>query len=110
MKAEDFAIETTTIINEHRKAFVNLYLKNGGEPSGAILNILTKISETGNEMGFQMKQYYVSDTVNNALLGALEPFMLEKIRANPEKIYVIFIYNELVACHFLVDDYHVVNN
>lgn len=102
MTVEQFATETSRLINENNKALVDCYIQSGKEDSGAL------ILQISND---ELKYYYISETKNKVLYDNLEPFMLEKIKANPEKIYVIsYGENKLVACHFLVNDFHVANN
>jgi hypothetical protein len=102
MTAEQFGTETSMIINENHKALVDCYVQNGKEDSGALLLQL---------FNDELKYYYISETKNKVLYDKLEPFMLERIKANPEKIYIAcFGENSLVACHFLSNDIPVPNN
>jgi hypothetical protein len=102
MNEKQFAKETARIIKENRKELVDCYKLNAKDDYGALL-----LQFTENEMNY----FYVSKDYNEAMYASLKPFMIEKINKNPEKIYVICVGpKSLVACHFMVDDFHVRNN
>lgn len=92
MTPQNFATETGRIINENHNELVSLYLNKGKEDTGALLLMFSNK---------EMNYCYISETQNKILFDKLEPFMKDKIRNNPDKIYVICLNGEgIVACHF----------
>ena len=93
MTPQEFAEETGKVIQDYKKVIVDCYETYPKESISAILLLFKKKT---------MEYYYISENHNKLLLDKLEPFMIEKLKLNQDKLGVISIGDKgLVSCHFL---------
>jgi hypothetical protein len=88
-----FAFETGKVIQDYKKVIVDCYQTYPKESISAILLLFKKNT---------MEYYYISENHNKPLLNILEPFMIERLKLNQDKLGIISIGDKgLVSCHFL---------
>ena len=93
MTPQKFATETGKVIQDYKNVIIDCYQTYPKESISAILLLFKKNT---------MEYYYISENVNKPLFDKLEPFMVERLKLNQDKLGVISIGdNDLVSCHFL---------
>jgi hypothetical protein len=93
MTPQKFATETGKVIQDYKKVIIDCYKSYQKESTSAILLFFRENT---------MEYYYISENVNKPLFDKLEPFMVERLKLNQDKLGIISIGDKgLVSCHFL---------
>ena len=95
MTPQKFAVETGKIIQDYKKVIVDCYKSYPKESISAVLLFFRKE---------RLEYYYVSENHNKILLDKIQPFLIERLKLNQDKLGVLSMTDKgLISLHFLFD-------